>query len=286
MEPSMAKSLKEPPAYAVTSVDHALRLAAMLQLEGAITVSVAAERLGVARSTAHRLLSMLVYRDFAVQIEDRSYRSGPVLELATHANSDLGALRVASIGPLRQLADSLDETANLSVRTGTTCRFLLSAEGSQALRVSNREGMVFPAHQVTGGLIGLAALSDEQVEALYDEARFARSEERPEMSRLFEDLRAVRRTGVAVNLERSERGLAAVGVPVRDPAGDTVAAVALSLPTIRYEPERVSRIIAALHTASDAIARHLPKPTAAGSSPAVTRSGTRSSLGSTGRAEP
>ena len=128
----MARSLKEPPAYTVTSVDHALQLAVMLQLEGPMTVSAAAERLGVARSTAHRLLSMLVYRDFAAQNQNRSYRAGPVLELATHANSDLGALRAVSLGPLRQLVDILDETAHLSVRTGITCRFLLSVEGSQA----------------------------------------------------------------------------------------------------------------------------------------------------------
>lgn len=254
----MARSLKKPPAYAVTSVDHALRLAVMLQLEGPMTVSAAAERLGVARSTAHRLLSMLVYRDFAVQNEDRTYRAGLVLELAMHAHSDLGALRAASLGPLRQLVDTLDETANLSVRAGTTCRFLLSVEGSRALRVSSREGMAFPAHEVTGGLIALAALSDDQVESLYAEDRFAdRPGERPDVPRLFEDLQAVRRAGVAVNLERSERGLAAVGVPVRDSVGDTVAAVSLSMPTVRYEPGRVGGIVAALKAAAKAISRRL-----------------------------
>jgi DNA-binding IclR family transcriptional regulator len=251
-------SQKAPPAYAVTSVDHALRLAVTLQLEGPMTVSLAAERLGVARSTAHRLLSMLVYRDFAVQDEDRTYRAGPVLEMAVQANSDLGALRTASLGPLRQLVDTLDETANLSVRIGTTCRFLLSVEGSQALRVSNREGMVFPAHQVAGGLIALAALSDEQVSSLYAQERYADSpERRPDMARLLDDLNAVRRTGVAVNLERSERGLAAVGVPVRDSANGTVAAVSLSMPAVRYEPERVGGIITALTAASKAISREL-----------------------------
>jgi DNA-binding IclR family transcriptional regulator len=76
----MARELKEPPAYAIASVDHALRLAVLLQLEGPVTVSAAAERLGVARSTAHRLLTMLVYRDFAVQDEDRRYRAGPVID--------------------------------------------------------------------------------------------------------------------------------------------------------------------------------------------------------------
>ena len=69
------KPLKTPPPYAIASVDHALRLAAMLQLEGGLTVSEVAGRLGVARSTAHRLLAMLVYRDFAVQDENRLYPS-------------------------------------------------------------------------------------------------------------------------------------------------------------------------------------------------------------------
>ena len=118
--------------------------------------------------------------------------------------------------------------------------------------------MVFPAHQVTGGLIALASLSDEQVESLYAPDRYAgRTGDRPDMTRLFEDLRAVRRTGIAVNFERSERGVAAVGVPVKGPDGDTVAAVALSMPTVRYEPARVGGIVAALETAARGISEGL-----------------------------
>lgn len=254
----MVRSMKKPPTYPVASVDHALRLAVILQLEGAVTVTAAAERLGVARSTAHRLLSMLVYRDFAAQGDDRTYRAGPVIELANRANSDMAALRAASLGPLRRLVESLDETANLSVRTGTTCRFLLSVEGTQALRVSSREGMVFPAHEVTGGLIALAALSDDQVRTLYAPGRYAdRPQDRPDVGRLLRDVQAVRRSGVAVNQERSERGLAAVGVAVRDGAGATVAAVSLSLPLVRYRPDRLGHTVAALNTAAAAISKRL-----------------------------
>ncbi|GFJ86621.1 IclR family transcriptional regulator [Phytohabitans rumicis] len=163
----MAKPMKNPPAYGVTSADHALQLAVILQVEGPLTVSAAADRLGVARSTAHRLLSTLVYRDFAVQNEDRSYRVGPVLEIAAQTQSNVGAIRAAALGPLRALVDALDETANVSIRTGRTARFIASVECSQALRVGNREGMVFPAHLVTGGLVLLAALTDDELAALY-----------------------------------------------------------------------------------------------------------------------
>ncbi len=245
---------KTPPAYAVTSVDHALRLAVVLQVEGPITVSAAAERLGVARSTAHRLLQALVYRDFAVQGEDRVYRAGPVLELSGRSSSDVARLRAAALEPMRLLVDTLGETCNLSVRIGTTARFIASVECDQALRVGNREGMVFPAHTVTGGLVMLAALSPERVDALYAPERFAdRAADRPDLPRLHRELRAVRRTGIAINLERSERGLAAVGRAVVDRHGDTVAAVSVSMPSVRYRKDRVPRIAAALAAAADAV---------------------------------
>ncbi|MGW0839444.1 IclR family transcriptional regulator [Streptomyces sp. NPDC002787] len=252
----MAKPMKNPPTYGVTSVDHALQLAVILQVEGPITVSEAAERLGVARSTAHRLLSTLVYRDFAVQNEDdRTYRAGPVLEIADRAQSDVTALRSAALGPLRTLVDTLDETANLTIRTGRTVRFIASVECSRALRVGNREGMVFPAHQVTGGLIALAALTDDELTALYAPAPADPAEERPDLPKLRAELRAVRQSGVALNLERSERGVVAVGRGVTDADGRTVAAVSVSMPSVRHSPGRLKEVVTALTTAAEAISR-------------------------------
>ena len=58
--------MKNAPSYSIASVDSALQLATALQVEGSLSVSEAAERLGVARSTAHRLLAMLVYRDLEI----------------------------------------------------------------------------------------------------------------------------------------------------------------------------------------------------------------------------
>ncbi|MFE4756809.1 IclR family transcriptional regulator [Streptomyces mirabilis] len=238
--------MKKPPVYGVTSVDHALQLAVILQVEGPLTVSEAARRLGVARSSAHRLLSTLVYRDFAAQSEDRSYRAGPVLEIAAKAQSNVGALRTAALGPLRTLVDTLGETANLTIRTGRTVRFIASIECAQALRVGNREGMVFPAHQVSGGQVMLAALSDDELAALYAHAPADGSEELPNLEGLTAELRAVRSSGVAVNVERSERGVVAIGRGVTDPAGATIAAVSVSMPSVRHAPGRVKEIVSAL----------------------------------------
>jgi DNA-binding IclR family transcriptional regulator len=246
--------MKSPPAYGVTSVDHALRLAVILQIEGSLTISAAAERLGVAKSTAHRLLTTLVYRDFAVQDDDRSYHAGPVLELAATATSRTGAIRAAALDPMRALVDTVDETVNLSIRTGRTIRFIASVESGQTLRVSSREGMVLPAHQSTGGLVMLAALTDEQITALYDAAPAG---ERVDLTKLRAELRAVRRSGIAINLERTERGLIAMGHGITDATGATVAALSVSMPSVRYSTARVRRLTPALSTAADAVSAAL-----------------------------
>ncbi|WP_410791802.1 IclR family transcriptional regulator [Kribbella sp. C-35] len=246
--------MKNPPAYGVTSVDHALRLAVILQVEGPLTVSTAAERLGVAKSTAHRLLTTLVYRDFAVQDDDRSYHAGPVLELAATAHSRTGAIRAAALGPMQALVDTVDETVNLSIRTGRTIRFIASVESRQTLRVGSREGMVLPAHQSTGGLVMLAALTNEQISTLYDAAPPG---ERIDLSKLHAELKAVRRSGIAINLERTERGLIAMGHGITDTTGTTVAAVSVSMPSVRYSTARVRRITPALTTAANAISTAL-----------------------------
>jgi DNA-binding IclR family transcriptional regulator len=260
----MDKPLKTPPSYAIASVDHALRLAAMLQLEGDLTVSAAAERLGVARSTAHRLLAMLVYRDFAVQDENRVYRAGPVLELAAHSQSQVSALRAAALPYLQRLTDLLGETASLCIRTGDTARFIASVECHQALRVGSREGMVFPAHRTTAGLLLLAELSDADLADVYAAERYAsRPAERPDLTALRAELSRIRRTGFVVNSERSERGLVAVGVAVRGADRTALAGLSVSMPSVRYDPRQLQSLVAALSRAGHGLESDLAA-TAAG----------------------
>ncbi len=105
---------------------------------------------------------------------DRVYHAGPVLELSGH--SHVGCRAGCGPRPWSRCGSSSTPSArpcNLSVRIGTTVRFIASVECDQALRVGSREGMVFPAHAVTGGLVMLAALSSERVDALYAPERFA-----------------------------------------------------------------------------------------------------------------
>ena len=148
----------------VTSVDHALRAAVMLQMEGPLTVSQVAERLGVARSTAHRLLSTLVYRDFAVQDDERSTTPVRCSQLAPAlAVGDVPAAGGRASATCGSWSTCWRRPPTSPSAPGPRPRFVASVECTQALRVGSREGMVFPAHRTTGGLVLLAALDPEAV---------------------------------------------------------------------------------------------------------------------------
>lgn len=229
---SATREPKQRPSYAIASVDNALRVATWLQLEGSLTVSEVAARLAVAPSTAHRLLQMLVYRDFAVRDEGRAYRAGPVLELAGNSPSLTARLRAASLGPLRDLVRVSGESANLTIRTGDRARFIASIESDAPLRIANRDGMVFPVERTSGGTVMLAALSDEEV------AEVLQGRPAADVATVLSRLQMVRRSGLAVNLGRSEEGLVAIGRAVMLD-GEPVAAVSLAMPAARYFAQRL-----------------------------------------------
>jgi IclR family transcriptional regulator, acetate operon repressor len=239
------------PAYAIDSVDKALLLAVLLQQEGPLRVTDAAERLGVSVSTAHRLLAMLVYRDFAHQQEDRRYRAGRVLQGAASSGAPVTEVRRVALPYLRRLVDRLDETANVMVPVGSDVRFVATVECDQLLRVGDRTGRRLPAHRTSGGKALLAALPPDALEeALQSVDEIARPQ-------LLRELKAARRRGVAVNDQGTEAGVTAVGAAVRDPAGTPVAAVSVAVPTVRFSREALPRWADELTAVAVAIEREL-----------------------------
>jgi len=242
--------VKNKPPYAIESVDNALRILQTLRDSGEVRVSDVAAELGIARSTAHRLLAMLVYRDFAVQAEDRSYRPGPAIAAEPLRGEPAQRLRQVMRPHMEALCDQVAETINLVVRLGSQTRFLHTVESAQVLRVGDRQGTILPAWKTSGGKALLAELSDAQLTALLRGANGRPPEGMTAAERrsLVNELRVVRDQGYAENIEESESGVCAVGLCVRDKAGDPVAALSVSAPSVRYTPDRSRAFLRELRT--------------------------------------
>ena len=94
----------------------------------------------------------------------------------------------------------------------------------------------------------LAHLTDGELADLYSEQRWSgRETHRPDLVRLQRDLAGVRRSGVAVQRNRSESGVSAVGVSLGD-TGLTPAALSVSMPTLRFDPTDLEHWVGQLRT--------------------------------------
>ena len=237
------------PSYPVQSVDHALQLLLILKRDGVLRVSDAAAELGVARSTAHRLISMLRFRGFVEQTGDRAYRAGSAFaDLGGGASSATALLGIAR-PHMARLTDKVGETSNLMIRVGADVQFIDSVECKKALRVGSRVGVRLAARLTSGGKILLADLSFEEVTLLHP----GLADHPAELTALKRTLSMTRRQGFGTNIQESERGVVAVGMAVRGVTGTAVAAVTISAPTVRFNRGKTIDLLPALTAAVDGI---------------------------------
>ncbi len=253
----------ERPTYALESVDNALRLLQMLRDVGALRLKEAAEELGTAPSTAHRLLAMLVYRGFAVQDEKRIYHPGPAMGVGPARQGWTRELTELSRPHMEALAALAGETINLVIRIGSQARFLWTAETESILRVGDRQGQVLPAELTAGGRILLAEQPRAVLEQLYlrpaDEPRIDQGSSPAydtdrrmavgEFEVFVHELEAARKVGFAVNVEHTEEGVAALGVAIRNGRGSAIAALTAAVPVTRYRAHLRGQLVNQMHAA-------------------------------------
>jgi DNA-binding IclR family transcriptional regulator len=230
------------PPYPVQSVDYALQLLLILRRDGVLRVSDAAAELGVARSTAHRLISMLRFRGFVEQARDRTYRAGSALaDLGGGPNSATALLGIARPHLVR-LTDKVGETSNLMIRVGSDVQFIDSIESKKTLRVGSRVGVRLAARLTSGGKVLLADLPFEEVALLHPEM----ADDTAGLNAFKRMLSVVRRQGFGANFQESERGVVAIGMAVRGVTGTAIAAVTISAPTVRFNRGKTVELLPAL----------------------------------------
>lgn len=247
------------PSYPVSAAGNALRAVRILHERDGLRVTDVADELGVARSTAHRILAMLVFEGFAEQDRHKVYRPGPALRAIRGSRTAPPPDLVAVARPhLQRLADTARETTHLMMLEGNATHFLDGVEGPQALRVTHRTGTLLPAHTTSGGKALLAELTPDRLRALYPNGLPGGGARTPEdLDRLAAELATVRRTGFAYNLQGSERGVNAIGTCVRDRTGAAVAAVAIAAPSSRCPRARLAELAQPLLSAARNIGRGL-----------------------------
>jgi len=242
--------------YAIEAVENAAKTLLMLRTRSAIrAVDVSAE-LGVARSTAHRMVSTLAHVGLLQRnLADKTYTAGSALVELGMAVTDAIDVRPVVQPLLTQLAFETGETTHFLVLEQDEVLFTSVAQGTHVIRAASRVGSRLPAHTTSAGKCLLAALSSDELLALFPPGRTLEGgTDRAIHDRglLMDELAKVSEQGWAVNRSESEPGLYGVSVPVRGRNGRVLGAITISGPAERLEPltqqlvERLQSAVAGL----------------------------------------
>jgi DNA-binding IclR family transcriptional regulator len=208
-------------------------LRALKDEQDGLSLSQIATRVGLARSTVHRLITALETERFVVAASPSGrFRLGPGLaSLALSARRDL-ALDIHPF--LVRLSKETNETVDLAVLEHDHVLFIDQVVRLRRLRAVSSVGAIFPAHCTANGKALLAQLPLEQLLRLLPE-RLERLTPSTisERSQLIEELEQIRKDGVGYDREEHTIGICAVGTTVVD-GEDRLAAVTIVLPARRF----------------------------------------------------
>jgi DNA-binding IclR family transcriptional regulator len=211
------------------SIDRAAALLVRVVESGRpLGVGELAETTGLPKSTTSRLVGALerqglVQRDAAGR--GGLLRPGPVLLRFAHRDVAEATLADLAAPALRRLAAESGETINLGVPTPLGVEHLAQEDSRHFVGGTNWVGRRVPHHLTANGKVFIAYGAAPAHEAV--DAR---------------ELAAIVARGWAFAVDELEHGLSAMAAPVHGAAGNVVAALSISGPTMRLTHDRMERL--------------------------------------------
>jgi IclR family transcriptional regulator, acetate operon repressor len=232
-----------------------------------------AERAGVNRTTAHRLLNALIRRGWAEKLPGTAgYRLNlrflALARLALAGRDFAGEVRPA----MERLADLSRETVHLGVLDGMEVVHVDRVDSPEMVGVASRVGTRAVPHVTALGKALLACGPEAALAAYLAHARALPPPHRlDDGDRLLADLRRVRERGFSLDDEESSAGIRCLGVPILGAAGEPLFALSITGPSARFTAERALACAPAAREAARALSIQFGWPAPLGPSARAAR---------------
>lgn len=248
-------------AGTVQSVDRAVQILDELGKSGeGLGLTELAARAGLPKSTALRLARTLMRHRLVRQDSATSrYYLGPkILERAFDLLNGMELRKVAS-PHMRALRDLTEETVTLAILDGHDVVFVDRIESQHTLRTSASIGRRAPAHCTSMGKVLLAYSDRETVDRILRSGPLKKHSSRTltDPSLIEEQLREIRRTGVAVADQEYHQDVRGASAPVFDAHGRANAVICAHGPRQRIPLSGFPLLQHRVKEAAEAISRDL-----------------------------
>ena len=225
-------------------------------IDGPITLADLAAKLGLTRSTTHRLATALIDRRYLTFVPRLGYHFGPkLLELGFHAQQQTDLVQVAR-PHLEDLAAATEDTVHLGVVDSERALYLDKIPGRRRVEISSRVGDRQP---LTSTGLGKALLLDDDPRhwlKLFEEDR-ASGAPPVDYATWEERMRGYVAVGRAFDLEENEDLIRCVAAPIRGVGGQIVAAISVSSAAQYMDDARMAELSGEVRNAAQLISTDL-----------------------------
>ena len=209
---------------------------------------------GLHNSTTFHLAKTLVSLGYLRQEKDnKRYRIGrPLFALAASALDEIEMVNVAT-PVLEELSRQTSESSHFAVRMGDAVVVIARTSGPGAFQLTDRVGVVRPAHCTALGKIILASLRPEQLTRFIDRVELKPSTPKSisDVGALMREIAEVQRTGVAFDDGEFNMEVRCVAVPVTDFTGQVIGALGISGPIWRLSNQALHASAQVVQAAAD-----------------------------------
>ena len=191
---------------------------------------------GLHNSTTFHLAKTMVSLGYIRREKDsKRYRVGrPLFALAASALDEIEMVNIATPA-LEDLSRETGESSHFAVRMGDAVVVIARTSGPGAFHLTDRVGVLRPAHCTALGKVILASLRQDQLERF-----LARVELKPSTAHtitespvLLREIAEIRRSGIAYDDGEFNLEVRCVAVPVKDFTGQIIGALGISGPIWR-----------------------------------------------------
>jgi IclR family transcriptional regulator, KDG regulon repressor len=235
------------PDYGIAAVERTFDVVAAIMRLGPSTLASIAAEADCNRATTFRILHTLQSRGLATQDGPRGlWRLGTAWLTVARTTRQQHAMERAAAPFMTALARACRETMYLSVRDGQESEMIAVHPGDKQIRVYAKPGDRSPLHAGSGRLLLAYAPAPIQSAVLTSRLSRLTPSVRIDAPWIAADLQRIRNRGWLITHDEIEEGAVTISTPVRDNAGNVIAALTIASPSIRMRPPRPHTLLATL----------------------------------------
>ncbi|RKR45816.1 MULTISPECIES: DNA-binding transcriptional regulator KdgR [unclassified Paraburkholderia] len=227
---------------------------------GQIGISELSQRLGMSKTTVHRVIQTLKALGYVTQeVETERYRlTIRLFELGAKALESVDLVREADV-EMRRIGEATREAVHLGAFDEDAIIYIHKIDADYGLRMQSRIGRRNPLHSTAIGKVLLAWMDPADAREVLSHVEFRKSTQKTLSSAeaVLNILPHVREQGYGEDNEEQEEGLRCLAVPVFDRFGRVIAGLSISFPTMRCGADTKSHYVALLRKAGLAISARL-----------------------------